>query len=74
MKTGDVSQPKSTFVIANKQEIFCFSLIFSVSQEVLHGVGLNKPCRQCHSLIVSVTHGMNMLNPCLTFTRPMWKI
>jgi len=25
MNTADVSQPKSTFVNANKQEIFCFS-------------------------------------------------
>ena len=72
MNTADLSQPKSTFIIENKKEIFRVLYIFIVSQEVLHGVGLNKTCRQCCSLIVSVTNGVNMLKPYLTFTHPMW--
>jgi len=73
MNTADVSQPKSTFIIANKKEKFRVLYIFIVSQEFLHGVGLNKTCRQCCSFIVSVTNGVNMLKSYLTSTRPMWK-
>jgi hypothetical protein len=51
VNTDDVSQSKSAFVIAEKQEILCVSKMCYVFEASLHDVGFNKPCRQSWPLI-----------------------